>query len=160
MNLTNDTASCLLMRNRAWLTSSVSTESCWPVQGPLGARVLLWHAVQSFADILILSCHWSYAGSRALLRFHHACQTLLAALANLSVVITLCIRDCGEATAIPQEDLLSTFKHWNFWTDFPLLWSRLWAVCAVAVVCNRDLVCVHYLLVPFLVIFQSIQCDL
>lgn len=42
---------------QSMLTSSASTESYSPVQGPLGDCVLFWHAVQSFADILILSCH-------------------------------------------------------------------------------------------------------
>lgn len=51
------------------------TGSHTAVQGLLGVCVLLWHAVQSFADTLILSCHWSYCGSGALLRFHHACCT-------------------------------------------------------------------------------------
>lgn len=58
-----------------------------------GLYVLLWRAVQSFADMLILSRHWSYAGSRALLQFHHACQTLPAAPANLSKVIIPYSRD-------------------------------------------------------------------
>lgn len=44
---------------RSMLTSSASTKSRRAVQGLLGVYVLLWHAVQSFADILILSSHWS-----------------------------------------------------------------------------------------------------
>ena len=96
---------------RSMLTSSALTYSVRPVQGLLGENVLLWHAVQSFADMLILSCHWSYSGSRALLWFHHACQTGITALANLSEVIILYSRDWAAVLALHVQTCILLCYH-------------------------------------------------